>query len=226
MPATQNSLPEIVFDRVFAGYSAERPVYENVSFAFTGPALIHLQGKNGSGKSTFVELASGYLSPWAGTILVNGASADDPGSRSSRRVCRSEAALFAQMTARDHLVFACIARDLDPGPEILRATALGMEPWLGENAGNLSTGNVRKLWYVMNTVGQFDCVVLDEPFNGTDTEGVAYMLEEIRGWAESKLVVIVTHSLQDLLPEAVTVRLEDLKSQAANGPGDECVGVK
>ncbi|GAP60301.1 hypothetical protein AHiyo1_38000 [Arthrobacter sp. Hiyo1] len=52
------------------------------------------------------------------------------------------------------------------------------------------------------------------------------MLEEIRGWAESKLVVIVTHSLQDLLPEAVTVRLEDLKSQAANGPGDECVGVK
>ena len=219
MPATQSSLPEIVFDRVFAGYSAKHPVYENLSFAFTGPALIHLQGKNGSGKSTFVELASGYLSPWAGTVLINGARADDPGSRSRRRVCRSEAALFAQMTARDHLVFACIARDLDPGPEILRATSLGMEPWLGENAGNLSTGNVRKLWYVMNTVGQFDCVVLDEPFNGADTEGVAYMVDEIRRWAESSLVVIVTHSLQALLPEAVTVRLEDLKSQAVGRQG-------
>lgn len=69
----------------------------------------------------------------------------------------------------------------------------------------------------MNTVGQFDCVVLDEPFNGTDAEGVAYMVEEIRRWAESKLVVIVTHSLQDQLPEAVTVRLEDLKSQAVSG---------
>lgn len=101
-----------------------------------------------------------------------------------------------------------------------------MEPWLGENAGNLSTGNVRKLWYVMNTVGQFDCVVLDEPFNGTDTEGVAYMVEEIRRWAESKLVVIVTHSLQDLRPESTTVRLEDLKSQAINGQGDESVGAK
>lgn len=226
MPATQNSLPQIVFDRVFAGYSSERPVYENVSFAFSGPALIHLQGKNGSGKSTFVELASGYLSPWAGTVLVNGASADDPGSRNRRRVCRSEAALFAQMTARDHLVFACIARDLDPGPEILRATQLGMEPWLGENAGNLSTGNVRKLWYVMNTVGQFDCVVLDEPFNGTDTEGVAYMVDEIRRWAESKLVVIVTHSLPDLLPEAATVRLEDLKSQAVGGLDAGSLGAK
>lgn len=226
MPATQNSRPEIVFDRVSAGYSAEHVVYENVSFAFTGPALIHLQGKNGSGKSTFVELASGYLSPWAGTVLVNGASAGEPGSRAKRRVCRSEAALFAQMTARDHIVFACIARDIDPGPEILRAISLGMEPWLGENAGNLSTGNARKLWYVMNTVGQFDCVVLDEPFNGTDTEGVAYMVEEIRGWAASKLVVIVTHSLQDLLSEATTVRLEDLKSQAVKGQGDQSVGTK
>ena len=226
MPATQNSLPQIVLDCVFAGYSAERPVYENVSFAFTGPALIHLQGKNGSGKSTFVELASGYLSPWAGTVLVNGASADDPGSRNRRRVCRSEAALFAQMTARDHLVFACIARDVDSGPEILRATQLGMEPWLGENAGNLSTGNVRKLWYVMNTVGQFDCVVLDEPFNGTDAEGVAYMVEEIRRWAEAKLVVIVTHSLQDLFPEAVTVRLEDLKSQPVGGLDAGSLGAK
>ncbi|MCI0143870.1 ATP-binding cassette domain-containing protein [Arthrobacter bambusae] len=211
---------------MFAGYSAERPVYENVSFSFIGPALIHLQGRNGSGKSTFVELASGYLSPWAGTVLVNGASADDPGSRSRRRVCRSDASLFAQMTARDHIVFACIARDVDPGPEILRATRLGMEPWLGENAGNLSTGNVRKLWYVMNTVGQFDCVVLDEPFNGTDTEGMAYMVEEIRRWAEFKLVVIVTHSLQDLFLEAVTVRLEDLKSQPVDGLDAGSLGAK
>ncbi|WP_253190812.1 ATP-binding cassette domain-containing protein [Arthrobacter sp. SRS-W-1-2016] len=197
-----------------------------MSFSFIGPALIHLKGKNGSGKSTFVELASGYLSPWAGTVLVNGASADDPGSRSRRRVCRSDASLFAQMTARDHIVFACIARDVDPGPEILRATRLGMEPWLGENAGNLSTGNVRKLWYVMNTVGQFDCVVLDEPFNGTDTEGMAYMVEEIRRWAEFKLVVIVTHSLQDLFLEAVTVRLEDLKSQPVDGLDAGSLGAK
>lgn len=226
MPATQNSCPAIVFDRVFAGYAAEHPVYENVSFAFTGPALIHLQGKNGSGKSTFVELVSGYLSPWSGTVLVNATSANDPECRNRRRVCRSEAALFAQMTARDHIVFACIARDIDPGPEILRATQLGMDPWLDENAGNLSTGNVRKLWYIMNTVGQFDCVVLDEPFNGTDAEGVAYMVEEIRRWAESKLVVIVTHSLQDLLPEAVTVRLEDLKSRAVSGLGKRSLGTE
>jgi len=217
LPATQNSFPTIIFDRVIAGYTAERPVYENVSFTFTGPALIHLHGKNGSGKSTFVELASGYLSPWFGTVLVNGTSANDPEGRNRRRVCRSEAALFAQMTARDHLVFACIARDMDPGLEILRAIQLGIEPWLDENAGNLSTGNARKLWYIMNTVGQFDCVVLDEPFNGTDAEGVAYMVDEIRRWAEAKLVVIVTHSLQDVFPEASTVRLEDLKSPAASG---------
>lgn len=120
MPGTQNPFPAIIFDRVIAGYSAGRPVYENVSFKLAGPSLIHLQGKNGSGKSTFVELVSGYLRPWSGTVTVNGVNADDPASRKLRRVCRSEAALFSQMTARDHVLFACIARDVDAAPELLR----------------------------------------------------------------------------------------------------------
>ncbi|MCO4254634.1 ABC transporter ATP-binding protein [Pseudarthrobacter cellobiosi] len=213
MSAAQNPVPEIALNRVFAGYTAEHPVFENVSFTFTGPSLIHLKGRNGSGKSTFVELVSGYLAPWSGTVTVSALNANDPNCRSRRRICRSDPALFAPMTARDHLLFACIARDSDPGPELLRADSLGMAPWLGENAGNLSTGNVRKLWYLMNTVGRFDSLVLDEPFNGVDAEGVACMAKEIRHWAASKLVVVITHSLQDLLPEAVTVRLEGLHSQ-------------
>lgn len=213
MSAAQNLVPEIALDRVFAGYAAERPVFENTSFTLTGPSLIHLQGRNGSGKSTFVELVSGYLAPWSGTVALSGLSAGDPQCRSRRRVCRSEPALFAPMTARDHLIFACIARDSDPGPELLRAEGLGMAAWLDESAGNLSTGNVRKLWYLMNTVGPFDCLVLDEPFNGVDTQGSASMVNEIRHWATSRLVVIITHSLQDLLPEARTVRLDELRNQ-------------
>lgn len=213
MPEAQNPVPEIALSRVLAGYKAERPVFESVSFTLTGPALIHLKGRNGSGKSTFVELVSGYLAPWSGTVTVSGLSANDPNCRNRRRICRSDPALFAPMTVRDHLLFACIARDSDPTPELLRADSLGMAEWLDENAGNLSTGNVRKLWYLMNTVGRFDCLVLDEPFNGVDAEGVACMANEIRHWAASKLVVVITHSLQDLLPEAVTVRLEELGNQ-------------
>lgn len=210
MPTTQNPVPAITLDKVFAGYTAEHPVFEDVSFTLKGPALIHLKGRNGSGKSTFVELTSGYLRPWSGKVLVSSLPAWDPNGRIHRRICRSEPALFAPMTAKDHLVFACIARDTDPQKELERAAALGMDEWLDENAGNLSTGNTRKLWYLMNTIGHFDTLLLDEPFNGVDAQGVETMVAEIRRWAQSKLVVVITHSLQDLLPEAQAVTLEDL----------------
>lgn len=210
MHEAQDTLPTIALEHVFAGYTPERPVFEDVTFTLAGPALIHLKGRNGSGKSTLVELFSGYLKPWSGTVEVSGRGASDPTSRNRRRICRSDPALFAPMTARDHLLFACIARDSDPLQELNRAEGLGMAEWLDENAGNLSTGNTRKLWYLMNTVGHFDTLVLDEPFNGVDTQGVDAMAAEVRHWAKTKLVLVITHSLQDLLPEADTVMLEDL----------------
>lgn len=211
MSATQNSHPSIVFEEVFAGYTEERPVFENVTFRIEGPALVHLKGGNGSGKSTFVELASGYLQPWAGNVLVSNLPAGSPRSRRLRRICRSTPALFAPMTAKDHLSFACIARDTDSRVELLRMTALGLTGWLEENAGNLSTGNARKLWYLMNTVGEFNTLVLDEPFNGVDAEGAQTMAAEIRQWARSKLVVVISHFCENLLPEASAVSVDDLR---------------
>lgn len=216
MPETQHPVPTITLERVFAGYTEERPVFENVSFTLTGPALIHLKGRNGSGKSTLVELVSGYLKPWSGTVAVTGLGAADQHSRTRRRICRSDPALFAPMTAKDHLAFACIARNCDPGPELERAAQLGVAEWLDENAGNLSTGNTRKLWYLMNTVGHFDTLLLDEPFNGVDAEGADAMAAEIRNWARTKLVVVITHSLHDLLPEAERITLEDLTAGPHN----------
>jgi ABC-2 type transport system ATP-binding protein len=213
MSTTQNPVPSITLDKVFAGYNPGNPVFENASFRLEGPGLIHLKGRNGSGKSTFVELTSGYLKPWSGKVTVSGWSAGDPRSRNNRRVCRSEPALFAPMTAKDHLIFACVARDADPQTQLQRATALGMAEWLDENAGNLSTGNTRKLWYLMNTVGDFNTLLLDEPFNGVDAQGVETMADEIKAWTQLKLVVVITHSLQDLLPEAQTLALEDLTKQ-------------
>lgn len=217
MSATQSSIPSIILENVSAGYTEEKPVFENISFTIEGPAIVHLKGRNGSGKSTFVELASGYLKPWSGNITVSNLAAGSPQSRSRRRVCRSTPALFAPMTVKDHIVFACIARDTDPQAEFLRVTTLGMAEWLDENAGNLSTGNTRKLWYLINTVGEFDTILLDEPFNGVDTEGVDTIVSEIRDWAHSKLVVIITHSLESLLPEAATVTFEDLARQSTKG---------
>ena len=75
----------------------------------------------------------------------------------------------------------------------LVADALGLTPWLDENAGTLSSGTARKVWYLMCTVGEADLVVLDEPFNALDAEAVETVVGELHAWAERATVVLVSH---------------------------------
>jgi ABC-type multidrug transport system ATPase subunit len=45
----------------------------------------------------------------------------------------------------------------------------------------------------MCTLGSFNVAILDEPFNGLDTEGVSVLQEDIQKWATEKLVLLICH---------------------------------
>ncbi|MGI5195681.1 ABC transporter ATP-binding protein [Streptomyces sp. CA-288835] len=169
-------------------------MFTGLSLSFGAPGLVHLRGGNGSGKSTLVELCSGYLLPWQGSVRVGGLDASSPAARSGRRICRTQPALYPDMTVRDHIVFTSRCRGIDPKGGLDRAVGLGLEPWLDHAAKTLSTGNTRKLWYVVCTLGGFDFAVLDEPFNGIDQEGVEKIAEELSGWAADRLVLLISHT--------------------------------
>jgi ABC-type multidrug transport system ATPase subunit len=197
---------------VTAGYVRESPILRRANLSITGPGLIHLRGRNGSGKSTFGELVSGYLRPWAGQVLVNGFKAADRAARVSRRVCRAEPALFPAMTAHDHIALTASARGVSPEPGLQRARSLGLDPWLGENAGSLSTGTSKKLWYLMNTLGEFTVAVLDEPFNGVDAESTEVIAEEITSWSEEVLVVLIAPSRDHGLQRAGVIDIHEFST--------------
>lgn len=179
---------------VTAGWVEDHPVLADLDVTVVGPGLTLVTGPNGAGKSTFVELLSGYLRPWSGRVTVNGHDAHTSAARERRRVCRTAPALFGLMTVRDHLALAC-GRAGAELPEVLeRAERLGLGPWLDANAGTLSSGTARKAWYVMCTVGGFDLVALDEPFNALDADAVAIVTEELHAWAADRCVVVIAHA--------------------------------
>lgn len=178
---------------VTVGYQRGVPVLEDFSAAFPGGTLLLVSGPNGVGKSTLLELCSGYLRPWRGSVTVNGLPASSPEARAARRVCRTDPALYPNMTARDHIVFASRCVGDDPATGLRRADHYGLQPWLGHPAKALSTGNRRKLWLVMCTLGQFDTVILDEPFNGLDDDGRDKLCAELKEWPTTKLVLLISH---------------------------------
>ncbi|UUN27771.1 ATP-binding cassette domain-containing protein [Streptomyces sp. FIT100] len=184
-----------------AGYVEGSPVFSGLSLSFGRTGLVHVRGGNGTGKSTLVELCSGYLVPWQGTVRVGGLDANSPAARAGRRICRTQPALYPDMTVRDHIVFTSRCRGAAPDGGLDRAVRLGLGPWLDHAAKTLSTGNTRKLWYVICTLGSFGCAVLDEPFNGIDQEGVEKIAGELSLWGADRLVLLISHTL----PAALTV---------------------
>ncbi|WP_199034396.1 ABC transporter ATP-binding protein [Glycomyces salinus] len=211
MHSTPHTDPAVDIVDLTVGYETDKPVLDGFSSSFGRGALTLVRGENGSGKSTLVELCSGYLKPWRGEVRVAGRAASSPAARRNRRVCRTDPALYPHMTVRDHLVFAARCAGIDAGPGLARAERYGLGPWMDDDAGALSTGNRRKVWLTMCTLGDFEVAVLDEPFNGLDADGRDLLCDEMRAWSADAAVVLVAHAP----PAALTPdRVLDL-----DGPG-------
>lgn len=188
----------VEFEDVVAGYVEGKPVLQGVSFSVPEGGATRLTGPNGIGKSTAVEVMSGFLPISSGTVSVLGEPPEESEARSRRRVCRTVPSLFPYMTVRDHLAVACRARGSDRQEAEARAEALGLAEWLDVNATTLSSGTAKKVWHVLSTVGDADLYILDEPFNAVDKDGVGQLIHEIKEWSQrGASVIVVCHTVPD-----------------------------
>jgi len=179
---------------VSARYGHGPLVMEDVSVRLPAVGLVRLTGANGGGKSTFVELCSGYLVPASGQVLVRGRRAASQDAHRERRVVRARPALFPGMSARDHLVVASRAAGADVRELLERADRLGLGAWLEHDSVALSSGNAAKLWWLMCTPGPFKVLLADEPFAALDDASSAVLEAELMAFSQQALVVLVTHT--------------------------------
>ncbi|RJF42556.1 ATP-binding cassette domain-containing protein [Actinomyces sp. 2119] len=192
----------------FAYSEDDPPVFTDLSMRFPREGLVALQAPNGSGKSTLVELVSGYLRPGAGRVLVCGHDASSPRARPWRRVVRTRPALYPAMSVYDHLAFSSQLAGSRLHGVLERAGRYRLADWLDTRADELSSGTERKLWLLMCTLGNFDVVMLDEPFIALDDQARAELNREMCQWREEgRLVVVAAHGSPDGFQPTTTLRL-------------------
>jgi branched-chain amino acid transport system ATP-binding protein len=154
--------------RHFGGVAA----VDNVSFDVREGEILGLIGPNGSGKTTVLNMLSGFLAPHAGKVLMRG---DDitgmaPARLAQRGVLRmfQMTRVFSRMSAYDNLLTAGMARGLSESESNERARSLIDELTLGPvqylDAGQLSGGQRKLLEFGMCFIEPPLVAMLDEPF--------------------------------------------------------------
>lgn len=158
-----------------------------------------LLGPNGAGKSTTLKLLLGLLEPDAGRVLMWGR----PWQREvlARVGARIDGpALYAHLSATRNLEVHARLLDLPPSEVARVLDVVGLAGTGRQRVRTFSTGMRGRLALAVALLGDPDLLVLDEPQNGLDPEGVVALRALIRSFAaQGRTVIVSSHLLGEVV---------------------------
>jgi ABC-2 type transport system ATP-binding protein len=156
-------------------------------------------GPNGAGKSTTMRLVLGLHRPTAGTATIGGVPYTSLGNPLRRVGALLDAqAAHGSRTARQHLLALAVSNGMAGrrADEVLEETGLGAVA--GRRIRTFSLGMRQRLGIAAALLGEPDVVMLDEPSNGLDPEGIIWIRELMRGMArEGRTVLVSSHLMNE-----------------------------
>jgi ABC-2 type transport system ATP-binding protein len=173
---------------------------DGMSFSVQPGQVTGFVGPNGAGKSTTMRVILGLDAPDAGSALIGGRV-----YRSLRRplghvgALLDAGALQPSRSGRNHLLWLARSQGL-PARRVDEVTSLvGLGPAIRRKAGGYSLGMRQRLGIAATLLGDPPVLILDEPFNGMDPEGIVWMRGFLRSLAgEGRAVLVSSHLMSEL----------------------------
>lgn len=172
-------------------------------------AIYGFVGKNGAGKTTLIRLICGLQAPTSGEYTLYGVkNTDDEIVKTRRRMGAvvETPSIYLNMTAEDNLKaqYRILGLPAFTGiPELLKS--VGLENTGKKKAKNFSLGMRQRLGIAVALAGDPDFLVLDEPANGLDPQGIVEMRELILKLnREYQITVLISSHILDELSRLAT----------------------
>lgn len=179
-----------------------------VSFALESGKIIGLLGPNGSGKTTFIKILNGLLTPTSGAVYIEG---EKPGPATKAKVAYLPDNIYLNtwMTVEQIVsYFADFYEDFSSERAYEMLNRLGISPQQKLKA--LSKGNKEKVCLILVMSRQAKLYVLDEPIAGVDPAARDYVISTIiNNYNPEATVLISTHLISDIeqiLDEVLFIR--------------------
>jgi ABC-2 type transport system ATP-binding protein len=197
----------ITIEHLSKRYGAQLAV-SDVSFSCQPGTVTGFLGPNGAGKSTTLRALVGLTTPTSGTATVAGRRYRDlPNAGRQVGVLLDAGAQHSGRTGREVLTLAAMVLGVghERVDEALARVGLAGKP-AGKRVGNYSLGMRQRLGLAAALLGDPQVLVLDEPANGLDPDGIFWMRGLLRGFADrGGTVLLSSHLLREV--EAVADQL-------------------
>lgn len=161
-----------------------------------------LVGRNGAGKTTLMRMLTGQSQPSGGEMELFGASGKDMRGRRSRAGCMIEIPSFSPfLTARENLEYYRLQRGI-PGRQAVDEVLeqVNLVDTGKKKFKSFSLGMKQRLGLALALMNHPDLLILDEPINGLDPEGVAEFRQILRSLNQERetTILISSHILSEL----------------------------
>jgi ABC-2 type transport system ATP-binding protein len=198
MRATQSS-PAIAVEGLTKRYGNVTAVHD-LSFTVRPGAVTGFLGPNGAGKTTALKAIVGLARPTLGRALINGAPIDSPAPDArTLGVYIESCGAHPGRTASDHLRSLAALAGLVPGRVHEVLALVGLDEAADRRVGTYSTGMRQRLGLAAALLGDPEILVLDEPLNGLDPQGIRWLRTLLRERAASgRTVLLSSHVLTEV----------------------------
>nr|WP_206439965.1 ATP-binding cassette domain-containing protein [Streptomyces scabichelini] len=178
----------------------DKTAVDRLSFTVKPGEVTGFLGPNGAGKSTTMRMVVGLDAPTAGSVVVKGrAYAEHPAPLHEIGTLLDAKSVHPGRSARGHLMalahtHGIARRRVDEVIELAGLTSVA-----GKRVGAFSLGMGQRLGIAAALLGDPDILMLDEPVNGLDPEGVLWVRNLLRGLAdEGRAVMLSSHLMSEM----------------------------
>ena len=177
-------------------------VIDNVNFTFEGGKIYGLSGKNGCGKTMLMRLISGLIYPTDGEIVIDGKIlGKDCSFPESIGLLIENPAFLDEYTAYENLKMlnGIGGKKIDKEGIAQLLNSVGLDPLDNRKYYKFSLGMRQRLGIAAAIMGEPDIILLDEPINAIDAEGVSDIRDLIRGLRDGgRVIIIACHDKEEM----------------------------
>ena len=190
----------IKVDKVIKKFGSDIAL-SNVSIEFERGKIYGIIGRNGAGKTVLFKTMIGFLKPTSGRVIVDGKEiGKDTDFADNIGIIIETPGFLSSYSGYKNLEYLASIKNMIGGKEIKESMErVGLDPNSKKKVGKYSLGMRQRLGIAQAIMEHPDILILDEPMNGLDNQGVEDVREILLNLKdEGKSIILASHNKEDI----------------------------